>query len=73
MFTDCRSSWYFLQQKQNEFLDKHFELFTEDEENKICYMEIFNEYTAIIEKFIMDHLKTSVCDDEMNQFLAELR
>lgn len=61
------------QQRQNEFLDKNYERFTEDEENQICYMDIFNEYTATIETFIMDHLKASVCDVEMNRFLAELR
>lgn len=66
---DC----YVAQQKQNEFLEKNYELFTEDEENKICYTEIFNEYTTIIETFIVDHLKASVCDEEMNRFLTELR
>lgn len=62
-----------LQQKQNEFLERNYKLFTEDEENKICYTEIFNEYTTIIETFIVDHLKASVSDEEMNRFLTELR
>lgn len=64
---------YLPQQKQSEFLEKNYELFTDDEENRICYMDIFNEYTAIIENFIMDHLKESVCDAELNRFLTELR
>lgn len=58
---------------QDEFLDKNYELFTEDEENRICYMDIFNEYTAIIERIILDRLKASVCDEEMNRFMTELR
>lgn len=63
----------FLQQKQNEFLEKNYELFTDDEENKICYMDIFNEYTKTIEKLITEHLKANVCDEEMSRFLDELR
>lgn len=58
---------------QDEFLDKNYELFTEDEENRIGYTDIFNEYTAIIERFILERLKASVCDEEMDRFMTELR
>lgn len=49
------------------------ELFADDEENKIVYMDIFNEYTATIEKLIMEHLKANVGDEELSLFFNELR
>lgn len=47
--------------------------FTNEEENKIIYMEIFNEYTTKIEDFIMSNLKKRAANFDMNAFLHELR
>lgn len=47
--------------------------FTNEEENKIIYMEIFNEYTTKIEDFIMSNLNKRAANFDMNAFLHELR
>lgn len=47
--------------------------FTNEEENKIIYMDIFNNYTKIIEDFILENLKRVAPTIDMNSFLSELR
>lgn len=47
--------------------------FTNEEENKIYYMDIFNEYTKLIEEFILDHLDQTDPHIDMGSFLTELR
>lgn len=48
-------------------------LFTNEEENKIFYMDIFNEYTRLIEEFILENLNKMAPNIDMNSFLSELR
>jgi The ARF-like 2 binding protein BART. len=37
---------------QNDFLDKHCMVFEDEEENKLEYMPIFNNYQKTLEKYI---------------------
>lgn len=48
-------------------------LFTNEEENKIYYTEIFNQYTKIIEEFILESLNNIAPNIDMDSFLSELR
>lgn len=41
---------------QRDFLSRYCQHFTPDEENKLIYMEIFNEYQNKIEKYIENNL-----------------
>lgn len=63
----------FLKELQTNFLDKNCMQFTNEEENKICYMDVFNEYTKLIEEFILENLNKKAPNIDMNTFLAELR
>lgn len=38
-------------------MDKHHTQFDYDEENKLCYMDIFAEYRELIESFITDKIE----------------
>ena len=58
---------------QSEFLDKHCMQFTNEEENKIYYTDIFNEYTKLIEEFILTNLNQRQPNIDINLFLSELR
>lgn len=48
-------------------------LFTNEEENKIHYMEIFDEYTKLIENFIFDNLKIALPNIDLDSFIMELK
>ena len=58
---------------QDRFLDKYYREFSDDEENKITYMDIFNEYTETIEDFIVTDLKGRMVDLDMDRFSQELK
>lgn len=58
---------------QTDFLDKYCMHFTNEEENKIYYMDIFNEYTKLIEEFILTNLNQRQPNIDINVFLSELR
>lgn len=58
---------------QTEFLDKHCMEFTNEEENKIVYTVIFNEYTKLLEEFILSNLRQRQPNIDINRFLSELR
>lgn len=58
---------------QTDFLDKYCTLFTNEEENKIYYTDIFNEYTKVIEEFILVNLNKNIPNINMGDFLTELR
>ncbi|KAJ3111101.1 ADP-ribosylation factor-like protein 2-binding protein [Phlyctochytrium bullatum] len=36
---------------QNQFLEKHYHHFENDDENKLIYMNIFSDYTRFLEKY----------------------
>jgi hypothetical protein len=46
-------------QAQNQLFDKHQAIFTEDEENKLEYMDVFQQYCEIMENHIEDRLAAS--------------
>lgn len=62
-----------LKELQTDFLEKNCMLFTNEEENKIYYTEIFNQYTKIIEEFILESLNNIAPNIDMDSFLSELR
>ncbi|CAG9333118.1 unnamed protein product [Blepharisma stoltei] len=53
---------------QQGFMKKYSSEFTDEEENKLIYMDIFQEYLRTIEKYIETHL-----DVDMNHFGRMLR
>lgn len=65
--------YLFLKEIQTNFLDLHCMEFTNEEENKIIYMQIFNDYTKLIENFILDNLQRIAPHIDMIAFLTELR
>lgn len=56
-----------------DFLDKHCMHFTNEEENKIYYMDIFNKYTQLIEEFILANINKFNPLIDMGAFLSDLR
>ena len=54
---------------QTQFYERNAHHFTEDEENKLIYMTVFQEYLATIERYIEDRL----VDVRMDQFASMLR
>ncbi|XP_013107335.1 ADP-ribosylation factor-like protein 2-binding protein [Stomoxys calcitrans] len=57
---------------QNEFLEKHWSCFERSEENKLEYMDIFQEYGNKFERFIMQELRERMNDFDMERFAEEL-
>ena len=59
----------------NEFIVANCRTFSEDEENKHEYHEVYNNYVKIIEDAIEGELKTQfdVSDDALNQFYEALK
>ena len=53
-------------------MEKYYKEFDESEENKLIYMDIFNEYTTTIEAFIVDNLNQCMDEFDMDIFLKEL-
>jgi hypothetical protein len=46
--------------------------FDENEENKITYMDIYNNYLNIIETFLIDNLQRRMGSFDMELFVIEL-
>lgn len=63
----------FAQEMQTDFFERHCMQFTNEEENKIIYTDIFNEYTRLIEEFILTNLRQRQPNIDINLFLSELR
>ncbi|KAL1124171.1 hypothetical protein AAG570_001941, partial [Ranatra chinensis] len=61
------------QELQKNFLDKYFSEFDEEEENKLCYTGIFQEYISLIENYIESKLKASLPNFNMEEFYEELK
>lgn len=49
-------------------MEQHFQKFDTSEENKLIYMDIFNEYTAKLESYIIDRLNTRLDNFSMEYF-----
>lgn len=54
-------------------MNQFYHEFTDNEENKIIYTDIFNNYTQTIETFIMENLQKTVTDMDMLRFTNELK
>ncbi|XP_046386980.1 ADP-ribosylation factor-like protein 2-binding protein [Ischnura elegans] len=57
---------------QRSFLQKYCLVFTRDEENKLEYMEIFREYTTLIEAYIEEQLRRLIPSFSMQSFISQL-
>lgn len=60
------------QDEQNQFLDKYWKEFDDEEENKLVYMEIFQEYQLKIENFIENYLRRTINGFYMTKFISDL-
>jgi len=58
---------------QNSFCRKHCQLFDNDEENKLCYTEIFDEYTDLVEGYIESRLRSAIAGFRMDRFARMCR
>lgn len=58
---------------QKSFMNQFYREFTDSEENKIIYTDIFNNYTNTIETFIVENLQRRMSDIDMLRFTNELK
>lgn len=56
-----------------EFLEKYWHFFEYKDENKLEYMDIFNEYTITFETFFIDELSQRMDNFNMDKFTQELK
>ncbi|XP_011499306.1 PREDICTED: ADP-ribosylation factor-like protein 2-binding protein [Ceratosolen solmsi marchali] len=57
---------------QQYFLDNYWNIFEPIEENKLMYMEIFNDYNKRIDNYITTNLKKIIPNFSMDDFINEL-
>lgn len=57
----------------HNFMEENWKEFESSDENKIIYMEIFNNYTNCIENYIVDELKKRIENFCMEQFSNQLQ
>ncbi|OXU17303.1 hypothetical protein TSAR_012084 [Trichomalopsis sarcophagae] len=57
---------------QQHFLDKYWSMFEPIEENKLEYMDVFNDYNKAIESYIDRSLKKVISNFSMEDFINEL-
>ncbi|XP_047453063.1 ADP-ribosylation factor-like protein 2-binding protein [Mugil cephalus] len=60
------------QQLQQSFMEKHYLEFDEDDENKLSYTPIFNEYVGLLEKHLEQQLMERIPGFDMNNFIELL-
>ena len=63
---------YVLKDLHQKFLENHWRSFEDCEENKLEYMDIFMEYTAIFESHLVKQLDKLMENFDMQQFAEEL-
>lgn len=61
------------QSLHQQFLEKYWTKFEATEENKLEYMDIFEEYTTVFETYFMEELKQRMGNFDMNKFAEELK
>ncbi|PSN40493.1 ADP-ribosylation factor-like protein 2-binding protein [Blattella germanica] len=61
------------QHLQRCFMEKYWHEFDDNEENKLCYMEIFQEYINVIERHIETHLANKIPNFSMQRFIEQLQ
>jgi len=57
------------QQVQDQFCEKHCDVFEDTEENKLEYTSIFEKYTKLVEHFLERRLRKLVDDFDMDRFM----
>lgn len=68
------SIYYHFQNMQRTFLEKYYHEFDDNEENKIIYTDIFKEYTALMEIYIISNLNCRMNGSfQMEKFAQELQ
>ncbi|XP_043470320.1 ADP-ribosylation factor-like protein 2-binding protein [Leptopilina heterotoma] len=60
------------QEMQQRYLEKYWQIFEPVEENKLVYMDIFNDYNRDIEAFLENSLKKVIPNFSMTTFLSQL-
>eukprot|EP00794_Sanderia_malayensis_P018556 gene18556-20423_t len=60
------------QDLQDSFMDQYYKEFEDTEENKLIYMDIFKEYTEMLEKYIEEKLCKAIDGFSMEQFQSSL-
>lgn len=55
------------------FLEKYWSHFEDTEENKLEYMDIFEEYTNTFETFFIEELNERMDNFDMEKFAEELK
>ncbi|XP_065064481.1 ADP-ribosylation factor-like protein 2-binding protein [Rhopilema esculentum] len=56
------------QDLQDTFMEKYYQEFEDTEENKLVYMDIFKEYTDMLEQHIEQHLTEKIPSFSMDEF-----
>lgn len=56
-----------------KFLEQHWLKFENKEENKLEYMDVFEEYTLLFETFFAKELHKRMDDFVMEKFIEELK
>ncbi|XP_073832719.1 ADP-ribosylation factor-like protein 2-binding protein [Musca autumnalis] len=59
-------------QMQEDFLEQHWHRFEATEENKLEYMDIFEEYSNKFENYIMQELQKRMENFDIGKFVEEL-
>eukprot|EP01041_Mallomonas_annulata_P002739 gene2739-5394_t len=54
--------------QQTEYCDRHCDIFEDNDENKLEYTDIFQEYTSFIERIIESNLTEKIPDFSMQKF-----
>lgn len=57
---------------QGDFFEKYYRAFEDDDENKLIYTEIFNEYVEMIDNLIMKRLKKELPWFDINHLLKQI-
>merc|ERR1712127_1071808 len=57
---------------QDQFMNKNYKHFEDNDENKLIYTTIHNEYISLIEKYLETHLKRKIPGFSMNDFMKNL-
>lgn len=62
-----------INQVVQSFCIENCDVFEEfSDENKLCYTDIFNQYTTVIENFITEYLRLHVTNFDMTEFLEQI-
>lgn len=57
---------------QDEFFERHCRLFQDEEENRLCYTEIFNNYGKLLDDYLCSQLKDKLPNFNLDSFACWL-